>query len=187
MRQGDDEPLRLTRTPQRFLPDPKRVITRLYRPSDGASATGESSRIKAILDRVLAIPDEDVPAMLEGLCHEFSSRHRDFERVLADHFRVVSHHLDRHKPWSRERRLLIGAYFTHEYSIEGAALCNPSIVPAPDQSGLPPGARALRHERAGGGRGAYLVDRFSLGRDRSGRQNELRRDEPLCLHRDTHA
>jgi predicted GH43/DUF377 family glycosyl hydrolase len=34
------------------------------------------------------------------------------------------------------RRQLIGAYFTHEYSIEAAALGNPSIVAAPDQSAL---------------------------------------------------
>ena len=106
------------RTPHRFLPDPKRVITRLFHPSDGDDTNGESSRVKAILDRVLMIPEEEVPAMLEGLLREFSPRHRDFERVLDDHCRVVSHHLDRDKPWSRERRLLIGAYFTHEYSIE---------------------------------------------------------------------
>jgi predicted GH43/DUF377 family glycosyl hydrolase len=134
------EPLRLTRTPQRFLHDPKRVITRLFHPSDGTNANGEASRVKAILDRVLGIPEEDVPSMLEGIRRQFSSRHRDFESVLDDHCRVVSHHCDRGKPWSRERRLLIGAYFTHEYSIEGAALFNPSIVRAPDQSGLPPGA-----------------------------------------------
>ena len=36
--------------------------------------------------------------------------------------------------------MLIGAYFTHEYSPESAALFNPSIVPHPDQSGLPRGA-----------------------------------------------
>jgi predicted GH43/DUF377 family glycosyl hydrolase len=36
---------------------------------------------------------------------------------------------------------LIGAYFTHEYSVEAAALFNPSIVPAPDQSGVPSGAK----------------------------------------------
>jgi len=131
------ESLRLTRTSQRLLPDPKRVITRPFHPSNGAEANGESYRIKAVLGRVLAIPEEDVPAMLEGILREFSSRHRDFERVLADHCRAVLHYLDRDKPWSRERRLLIGAYFTHEYSIEGAALFNPSIVPAPDQSGLP--------------------------------------------------
>lgn len=134
------EPLRLARTSQRLLPDPKRVIARPFHPSDGANANGQTSRVKVILDRVLAIREEDVPAMLEGLLRKFSPRHRDFERVLDDHCRMVSHHLDPEKPWSRERRLLIGAYFTREYSIEGAALFNPSIVQAPDQSGLPPGA-----------------------------------------------
>src|SRR6185312_7634899 len=38
------------------------------------------------------------------------------------------------------RQKLIGAHFTHEYSPESAALFNPSIVPHPDQSGLPRGA-----------------------------------------------
>ena len=33
--------------------------------------------------------------------------------------------------------MLIGAFFTHEYSPESAALFNPSIVPHPDQSGVP--------------------------------------------------
>src|SRR5207253_2987926 len=35
---------------------------------------------------------------------------------------------------------LIGACFSHEYSFEAAALFNPSIVPHPDQSDLPPGS-----------------------------------------------
>ncbi len=38
------------------------------------------------------------------------------------------------------RQMLIGAHFMHEYSPESAALFNPSIVPHPDQSGLPKGA-----------------------------------------------
>ena len=37
-------------------------------------------------------------------------------------------------------RLLIGSYFLAEYSLESAALFNPSIVPHPDQTDLPPGA-----------------------------------------------
>lgn len=41
---------------------------------------------------------------------------------------------------SRERRCLIGSFFLSEYSFESAALFNPSIVPHPDQSGLPPGS-----------------------------------------------
>ena len=38
------------------------------------------------------------------------------------------------------RRLLIGSYFTMEYSIESAALFNPSIVPHINQRNLPEGA-----------------------------------------------
>ena len=41
---------------------------------------------------------------------------------------------------SEPRRLLIGSYFLAEYSLESAALFNPSIVPHPDQTGVPPGA-----------------------------------------------
>jgi predicted GH43/DUF377 family glycosyl hydrolase len=40
---------------------------------------------------------------------------------------------------SETKRALIGAYFTMEYSIESAALFNPSIVPHPDQSNLDKG------------------------------------------------
>ena len=35
-----------------------------------------------------------------------------------------------------QRQLLLGAFFTKEYSIQAAALFNPSIVPHPDQEGL---------------------------------------------------
>src|SRR6185436_10608065 len=46
-------------------------------------------------------------------------------------------------PWeelSEQRRELIGSYFLSEYSLESAALFNPSIVPDPDQTGMPSGA-----------------------------------------------
>ena len=42
---------------------------------------------------------------------------------------------------SDERKLLIGAYFTQEYSLESAALFNPSMVWHPDQSDLPEGSK----------------------------------------------
>jgi predicted GH43/DUF377 family glycosyl hydrolase len=133
------EPLRFTRSSRRFLPDPTRVITKLFRPTNGDDGNGEDSRVETILDRILAIPEKEVPSMLEGILRDFSSRHRGFEKVLERHCRMGTRGLDGGDTWSRERRLLIGAYFTHEYSIEGAALCNPSIVQAPDQSGLTPG------------------------------------------------
>src|SRR5208337_847914 len=42
--------------------------------------------------------------------------------------------------FSHNRRLLIGSYLTSEYSIESAALFNPSIVPHHNQRNLPEGA-----------------------------------------------
>jgi predicted GH43/DUF377 family glycosyl hydrolase len=41
---------------------------------------------------------------------------------------------------SEARQQLIGSYFVSEFSLESAALFNPSIVPHPDQSGVPPNA-----------------------------------------------
>src|SRR5690606_15828751 len=42
-----------------------------------------------------------------------------------------------------ERRMFLGAAFTHEYSVQGAALCNPSFVPAPDQASARTGSLDL--------------------------------------------
>ena len=131
--------LRVTRTLHRFLPDPQRAILRPYLPGEEGPVEGRS-RVECVLDRILALPEEEIPAVWERIRAAFSSRHRDFESVLADHFRLVSHRLERTERLSPERERLIGAYFTHEYSIEGASLCNPSLVPAQDQSELPGGA-----------------------------------------------
>ena len=131
--------LRVTRTQHRFLPDPQRIILRPYLPGEEIFVGGRS-HVKFVLDRILALPEEEILATWEAIRAAFSSRHRDLESVLADHFRLVSHHLECTERLSPERERLIGAYFTHEYSIEGASLCNPSLVPAPDQSGLPGGA-----------------------------------------------
>lgn len=55
-------------------------------------------------------------------------------------FEFVRPHLITDLELSEARRLVIGSYFTHEYSLEAAALFNPSIVPHPNQADLPPGA-----------------------------------------------
>ncbi len=65
------------------------------------------------------------------------------------------------RPLSDERKLLIGAYFTHEYSLEAAALFNPSIVPHPDQTGPAGRNDALHSQPARDGRGPYFLDHVS--------------------------
>ncbi|MHC5112492.1 MAG: glycoside hydrolase family 130 protein, partial [Planctomycetota bacterium] len=73
--------------------------------------------------------------MLARVVHSFSSRHHCLDTALLHHFKIVKPYIDAARSISPRRRLLIGAHFTMEYSIESAALFNPSIVPGPDQSG----------------------------------------------------
>ncbi len=71
---------------------------------------------------------------------EFDNRHFEIEKVLLHHFHKVQHQVFTERPLSQERQLLIGAMFSGEYALESAALFNPSIVPHPDQSGVPEGS-----------------------------------------------
>jgi predicted GH43/DUF377 family glycosyl hydrolase len=86
--------------------------------------------------RILEIPEAQVQTLCAKILALFQMRHRHFREALERQFETVAHHVDKRKSVSAERRLLIGAYFTHEYSVEAAALFNPSIVVAPDQTGV---------------------------------------------------
>jgi predicted GH43/DUF377 family glycosyl hydrolase len=131
-------PISVSRTKARFVPDPHRVIPKPFLPGARIFPDGQS-RAAIVLDRILAMSEMEVVSTLQATQDEFADRHIDLTGCFEDHFGIVAHHIDDPDGISDERRLLIGAYFTHEYSIEAAALANPSIVPAPDQSGLAPG------------------------------------------------
>ena len=130
----------VTRTHHRLLPDPRRVLAKPFMPGEEVLLPGPS-RVEALMARILDIPEARVSALLEDVLARFSLRHRAFDEILERHFQLVAHYIDSAVFISRERRLLIGAYFTHEYSVEAAALFNPSIVLAPDQSNLKSGER----------------------------------------------
>lgn len=117
-------------------PDPGRVISRPFVPGEWASVRG-ASRTDVIIGRILALTDEEVAETLAATVRQFADRHADLSAVFADHFALVADRVP--TAVSAARRDLIGAYFTQEYSIEAAALFNPSIVAHPDQSGLAAG------------------------------------------------
>ncbi|HEY2901635.1 MAG TPA: glycoside hydrolase family 130 protein [Polyangia bacterium] len=119
--------------------DPSRVIAKPYLPGEEIAADG-GTRAGLLMTRILALSDAEVATVLEETLSQFGARHRRFEEMLERHFTLVAHRVA-DLSLSRERKLLIGAYFTNEYSIEGAALFNPSIVLAPDQTGVAPGHR----------------------------------------------
>ncbi|QKJ18864.1 glycosylase [Microbacterium hominis] len=116
---------------------PDRVIAQLFLPGEEWSA--HHSRAAEIVARVLAIPADRVAVLAAELTRDFGARHPRVDELFLDNADVVSSRLADPVDVSLERRRVLGAGFTSEYAVEGAALCNPSAVEHPDQSGLLPG------------------------------------------------
>lgn len=114
-------------------PDQSRVLLRPFNPGDDERAAG-------IIARIMSLPEEELGPLLNELCTEFSSRHDQIRNRALERFEQVRELVPADVEVSEQRRLLIGAYFLAEYSLESAALFNPSIVPHPDQTGLDRGA-----------------------------------------------
>jgi len=130
----------INRKPVRFLSDSKRVIARLFYP-------GPESRVLSIIGKVRDMPDEAAMLTLNQSLRDFSSRHRNISKIFKKHFKTITEMLngrggDLHQ-LPEYKRLLIGAYFSSEYSIESAAFFNPSMVEDPDQSGLQSGQKRV--------------------------------------------
>jgi predicted GH43/DUF377 family glycosyl hydrolase len=125
------------RTSHRLTPDPHRVITKLFVP--GEEAAHSPSRARAVITRILAMDDAEVKSLTDAIVAGFRTRHADLTDTFARHFAVVEHEVPPRPRLSAERRMLIGACFTHEYAPEAAALFNPSMAPHPDQAGLADG------------------------------------------------
>ncbi len=158
------KPLTVTRSNLVLHPDRTRVLARPFHP-----ATWQ--RAASIYAQVVALPESEVRALLEQVEAEFGERHVKIREFLRLRFEQIQPRLRAARKLSDERQLLLGAYFSHEYSLEAAALFNPSIVPHPDQSDLPPGSlRFILSLRATGEghissitfRTGYLDDRGAI-------------------------
>ena len=116
-------------------PDVKKVIPRFF--------NSGIDRSRILINRVMSL-DEDVAAeLLANVLHEFENRYRDIRSIFVKHFELIKYLLQpqEQQSLSETRKLLLGAYFTMEYSLEAAALFNPSIVEDPDQTGAGDGEK----------------------------------------------
>jgi predicted GH43/DUF377 family glycosyl hydrolase len=130
--------------------DPARVVAKLFLPGQETLANG-ISRADQVIQRVFSMTDEVVSRTLDETRLLFADRHHDLDQILARHYQLIAHRVPAGTEVSCERQALIGTYFTQEYSVEAAALFNPSMVAHPDQSGLGPGEqRFLMSVRAVG-------------------------------------
>ena len=118
--------------------NPKRVIINFL---DLGLNTNNTSRVNRLIDSVLSIPENKLSGIYDGIKNNFASRHRNFEHYLKLNFRIVQPKLPSDVVISELRSLVIGAYFSKEYSIQSAALFNPSMVVHPNQKGLKEGEK----------------------------------------------
>lgn len=120
-------------------PDSKRVIARFF--------FNGKDRAKEVIQRIMSLDEEEAFGIISPILQEYSKRHRNITKVLEKNFKRVEEIVKEVVPSMSElnkmRKLLIGAYFTHEYSIESAAFFNPSIVEDPDQLELEDGEKRL--------------------------------------------
>jgi predicted GH43/DUF377 family glycosyl hydrolase len=132
-RKGRRGALRVRRLPVTFTSDFRRVITRFFDP-------GGETRIRNVVQRVVALNGGQVDRLLDDVFLRFRTRHGNITSVLDENYRRAMAMIEMAADFSHNQQMLIGAYLTAEYSIESAALFNPSIVPHHDQRNLPAGA-----------------------------------------------
>src|SRR3989337_2798600 len=150
-------------------PDYKRV---LYRPFTILS----EERIIKIIGRIMTLSEKEVKKELRQVMTEFEERHQRLRSFFLNRFEQMKKHLLTDQVLSDERKLLIGAYFTQEYSLESAALFNPSMVWHPDQSDLPEGSRRFILSLRATGEGHVSSITFRSGVIDA--KNEIRIDAP---------
>jgi predicted GH43/DUF377 family glycosyl hydrolase len=136
--------VQVRRLPIQLERDSSRVITRFF-------SVGDEQRVRGILARILTIPEETTTTLLTKLEGDYQPLHADIDDIFREHYAAVKHHITHPDAVSDARARFIGACFTMEYAIEAAALFNPSMIQAVDQSNVPPGSvRFLMSLRATG-------------------------------------
>ncbi|GAB3991513.1 glycoside hydrolase family 130 protein [Spirosoma daeguense] len=148
--------IKATRTGIVLQPDPTRV---LFRPFE----LGSTTRTLKIIARVGSMTDEEVDSKLDEVIREFGGRHYKHDRFLLQRFEQIKPHLLTDEPLTEDRKLLLGAYFTMEYSLESAALFNPSMIWHPDQTNLPPGYKRFILSLRATGEGHVSSISFRMG------------------------
>lgn len=130
----------------RLDPDPSRVLLRTFLPSLVVRPTGTDAasqpRLEDLVQRVAALDQATVEALLEQVRGRFATRHRDQAERVGLHAGALPARGPAALAAGRldpARRSLLGCYLTSEYALEAAALFNPSVVPHPDQQGLADG------------------------------------------------
>lgn len=128
------EPVAINNVGPIIKPDPSRVVIRPFVLADPAAFFDKDHpRGQRIGNRIFSLDANQLRQEAERVVASLSERHRNIESVLLRRFDEIKDYFSNQNPISEAQKLLIGAYFSEEYSFEAAASFNPSIVLHPDQ------------------------------------------------------
>lgn len=145
--------------PARLAHDPSRVVARFFLPGD--ELTSAPSRASQVVARILAMPASEIDATAAAVLAEFSERHPHAAAIFTANARLVRSRILQQNPASDALAIVLGAAFSAEYAVEGAALCNPSAVVHPSQAGLAPGELRVAISLRGIGEGHISSIQFA--------------------------
>ena len=89
--------IHLKRTATILKPDQSRVLLRPFNP-------GDSERVARIIARIMSLPEDQVGALLDEVCAEFSQRHQDIRKLFLERFEQVRELLPADEDVSEQRR-----------------------------------------------------------------------------------
>lgn len=115
-------------------PDPSRTVIRPFAPEYPEPFRDDTHpRVRNIVEHILALDETTLAAKYDQTEEALSGRHRDLEGTLLRRFEEIAERIPACAEASDQGKLVIGAYFSEEYSFEAAALFNPSMVLHPRQ------------------------------------------------------
>lgn len=86
----------------------------------------DPDRIHPVVNFVFNMKENEVQNEITRLTRMFEDRHFNFWGQCMEHYQRLAHLIER--DLTKDQKKLLGAFFSHEYSVQASALFNPSIV-----------------------------------------------------------
>ena len=141
-------------------PNASRTVLRPFVLEDPEAA--DAPRTRRVIERILGIEDGPQDEVVEVM-QELRERHPNAEVALLARYEELKRFVPDGHAVDENQKMVIGAYFSEEFSFESAALFNPSVVRHPDQSGATDGATRILVSLRGIGEGHISSLTFRCG------------------------
>ena len=110
--------MRIRRTAIVLKPDNSRVFFRAFEFTN-------RERVLKIITRVMSLSELEAERRAQAVLREFADGHQRLRVFFLKRFEQLRDHLITDQPLGEARQLLLGAYFSQEYSLEATALLLP--------------------------------------------------------------